>query len=286
MNRERLLDVQGLTVSTVEGLAIVKNVSFHVDRGEFVGIVGQSGSGKTLTSLAVAKLLPRGLDSVADRLVFAGHDLVAESDRDLGPVLGTELAMVFQDPLASLNPARRIGNQMVESIRAHRGISRAEARTIASASLASVGIDQPDKRLKQYPYELSGGMRQRVMIAMGLMTEPSLFIADEPTTALDVTVQAQVVQLLVDLNQRSGTAVLMVSHNISLLSEMCDRVIVMYEGRIVEQLAAEDLATNARHPYTQALLRAVPDLSTDRDQELLAIPADLSSAPIEEDVHA
>ncbi len=269
---EALLEIDGLTVSVAGSDAQpVRDVSFSVGRAEIVGIVGESGSGKTLTSLAIARLLPRNVTARADVLRFAGHDLLAESERDLAGVLGTQMAMVFQDPMSSLNPARRIGSQMVEAVRRHRGLSRREARELAVRRLAEVRISEPELRLRQYPHELSGGMRQRTMIAMGLMSEPALIVADEPTTALDVTVQAQVMELLCELNERQGTAVLIISHNISLLSEVCDRLMVMYRGRLVEQLTVDELLAGPKHPYTQALMRAVPDLSTDRTRELATI---------------
>lgn len=268
-----LLDVKNLTISTdtSDRVELVRNVSFSLNRGEIVGIVGESGSGKTLTSLATARLLPKGLSMTADRIDFDGHDLVGGSDRELRTVLGTNLAMVFQDPMSSLNPARKIGAQMIETVREHKGLSKKEARALAIRSLEDVHITEPAKRLKQYPHELSGGMRQRTMIAMGLMGEPSLILADEPTTALDVTVQAQVMQLLCDLNDRKGSAVLLISHNISLLSEVCDRIIVMFRGEIVEDLTTAKLLSGPDHPYTRGLIKAVPDLNTDRNEELVTI---------------
>lgn len=268
-----ILRVEDLTISTSgrDDPPPVRGVDFTVRRGEIVGIVGESGSGKTLTSLGIARLLPHGLSLDATTLEFDGHDLIGGSDRELRRLLGTQMAMVFQDPMSSLNPARKIGKQMVEAVREHRGLSKSAARELAVRSLEDVYITEPEKRLRQYPHELSGGMRQRVMIAMGLMSEPSLIVADEPTTALDVTVQAQVMQLLCDLNDRSGSAVLLISHNISLLSEVCDRIIVMFRGRIVEDLTTSKLLAGPDHPYTQALMRAVPDLATDRTKALETI---------------
>ena len=273
MSDDILLNVKNLTVSTQnpDDLPPVRNVSFHLKRGEIVGIVGESGSGKTLTSLAISRLLPKGLSLTADEISFDGHDLINGSDAELRQVLGTQLAMVFQDPMSSLNPARKVGSQMVEAVREHQGISKRDARALAIQSLEDVHITEPAKRLKQYPHELSGGMRQRTMIAMGLMSEPSLILADEPTTALDVTVQAQVMQLICDLNDRKGSAVLLISHNISLLSEVCDRVIVMFRGEIVEDLTTEKLLSGPEHPYTRGLIRAVPDLTTDRSLDLVTI---------------
>lgn len=268
-----LLDVEDLKISTgnPNDPPPVRGVSFTLNRGEIVGIVGESGSGKTLTSLGISRLLPRGLHLSATKINFDGHDLINGTDRELRPILGTQMAMVFQDPMSSLNPARKIGAQMVEAVREHQGLSAKEARALAIRSLEDVHITEPAKRLKQYPHELSGGMRQRTMIAMGLMSEPSLIVADEPTTALDVTVQAQVMQLLCDLNDRKGSAVLLISHNISLLSEVCDRIIVMFRGEIVEDLTTAKLLSGPEHPYTKALMRAVPDLQTDRTHDLETI---------------
>lgn len=274
MTNDVLLDVQDLKISTSSPHAPppVRGISFKLHRGEIVGIVGESGSGKTLTSLGMSRLLPKGLHlSATTKIDFDGHDLINGSDRELRKVLGTQMAMVFQDPMSSLNPARKIGAQMVEAVREHQGLSAQEARALAIRSLEDVHITEPAKRLKQYPHELSGGMRQRTMIAMGLMSEPSLIVADEPTTALDVTVQAQVMQLLCDLNDRKGSAVLLISHNISLLSEVCDRIIVMFRGEIVEDLTTSKLLSGPEHPYTRALMRAVPDLTTDRTRDLETI---------------
>lgn len=273
MNDDILLDVGDLKINVKKEHAQmpVKGVSFQLRKGEVVGIVGESGSGKTLTSLAISRLLPQGLELSAQKLMFDGHDLLRESDRNLRTVLGTRMAMVFQDPMSSLNPALRIGTQMIEAVREHRGLGKQDARELAIRSLEDVYITEPEQRLRQYPHELSGGMRQRVMIAMGLMSEPSLIIADEPTTALDVTVQAQVMQLLCDLNDRKGSTLLLISHNISLLSEVCDRIIVMYHGRIVEDLTTTKLLSGPDHSYTQALMRAIPDLNTDRSKDLETI---------------
>ncbi len=270
-----LLEVEDLAV-TLPGpgsrVRPVREVSMSIERGEIVGVAGESGSGKTLTALAISRLLPRGGEAEAGRLEFDGHDLLSGSGDELRRVLGTGMAIVLQDPMSSLNPARRVGGQMIEAVRAHRGLSRPDAMRLAASGLEEMRIDQPDRRLRQYPHELSGGMRQRTMLAMGLMSEPKLLIADEPTTALDVTVQAQVIDLIAKLNREHGTAVLLVSHNIALLSEVCDRVLIMYAGRIVEDLTVDRLLEGPSHPYTQALIAAVPDLDTDRDAPLRTVP--------------
>ncbi len=277
MSTDPVLEVGGLQIGSPH-TRLVHDISFSVSAGEIVGLVGESGSGKTLTTLAVAQLLPRGLRSTATRMALDGHDLTSLRAREQRRLLGTRLAMVFQDPMSSLNPAMRIGAQMVEAVRVHRGLSRREARELAVRSLADVHITEPDQRLRRYPHELSGGMRQRVMIAMGLMTQPRLLIADEPTTALDVTVQAQVMTLLRELNREHGTSVLLVTHNIALLSEICDRVLVMYRGHLVDDAPVDALTAPERHPYTRALIGAVPDLETDRTRALVDVPEfDLTS---------
>jgi ABC-type dipeptide/oligopeptide/nickel transport system ATPase component len=268
---EAVLTVENLQISSAS-TRLVHGVSLAVQAGEIVGLVGESGSGKTLSTLAMARLLPSGLSSTADRLEFYDQDLTAPGGREIPAVLGTRMAMVFQDPMSSLNPAMRIGAQMVEASRVHLGYSRKQARAAALRSLEDVQIPDPERRLRQYPHELSGGMRQRVMIAMGLMSQPALLIADEPTTALDVTVQAQVMSLLRDLNADRGTAILLVSHNIALLSEICDRVLVMYRGHLVDDAPVDQLTAPERHPYTRALIGAVPDLTTDRSRDLVDVP--------------
>jgi peptide/nickel transport system permease protein len=266
-----LLDVRGLDIES-GSQRIVSDVSFQVAPGEFVGVVGESGSGKTLTSLAISRLLPRDLTFRAATLQFDGVDIQSASEGELRKLLGTKLAMVFQDPMSSLNPAMRIGPQLTEALRVHSKCSRTEATARAIQSLVDVQITEPERRLRQYPHELSGGMRQRVMIAMGLMNNPSLIIADEPTTALDVTVQAQVMSLLHDLNREHATAVLLISHNIALLSEICDRVLVMYHGRLIDNLTIADLLAGGGHPYARMLMGAIPSLSTDRDSPLVEVP--------------
>jgi peptide/nickel transport system permease protein len=272
---ELLLEVEGLSVeltTTAGTVHAVRDVTLSVRSGDFVGIVGESGSGKTLTTRAIGGLLPPSARMRARTLRFAGEALPTMPRRRRDALLGTKLAMVFQDPSSSLNPARRVGSQMIEAVVQHEGLSRREARARAAARLADVRIDHPAQRLRQRPYELSGGIRQRVMIAMGLMGNPALIIADEPTTALDVTVQAEVMAVLTALNRDQGVAVLMVSHNIALLSQVCDRIVVMYAGRVVESGPVHSVLGAARHPYTAALMAVVPDPRMDPDQELTAIP--------------
>jgi oligopeptide/dipeptide ABC transporter ATP-binding protein len=250
----------------------VRGVSFTVGRGEAVGLVGESGSGKSLTALATGQLIEAPGEVTADRLEFLGTDLVSGSARAYRELLGTSLAMVFQDPMTSFNPTARIGRQLAEVAEQHQGLSRRLAWSRAVDRLRAVRIPAPLRRAHQYPHEFSGGMRQRAMIGMGLMASPALIIADEPTTALDVTVQRQVLRLLTDIRAADDVALLLISHDITVVSQVCDRVLVMYAGRIVEDLPAAELADSARHPYTRALLAAVPDMSTDRDRPLTVIP--------------
>ncbi|SDG56725.1 oligopeptide/dipeptide ABC transporter, ATP-binding protein, C-terminal domain-containing protein [Lentzea fradiae] len=263
-----LLTVRNLHVTFPGGITPVRGVSFTVHDGEMIGVVGESGSGKSLTALAVSRLVEHPGSVTADRLDFDGRPLRSIPDRDLG----TRLAMVFQDPMTSFNPALRIGRQIAEVSEVHQGLSRGDALRKATDRLRAVRIPDPGRRAGQYPHEFSGGMRQRAMIAMGLMGEPKLVIADEPTTALDVTVQREVLKLLARIRTERSAAVLLISHDITVVAQTCDRVLVMYAGRIVEELPTDELFTAARHPYTTALLAAVPDLDTDRDAPLAVIP--------------
>lgn len=277
-----VLRVEGLNIAAA-GNELVRDVSFTVAPGEVVGVVGESGSGKTLTSLAIAQLLPRGVTASSARLELAGRELSELSEQDRRFHLGTKLSMVFQDPMSSLNPAMRIGAQLIEGTLAHGHLSRDAARERALQALRDVKIPHPERVMRQHPHSLSGGMRQRVMIAMALMLQPELVIADEPTTALDVTVQAQVMTILSELNRERGTAILMVSHNIALLSEICDRVLVMFRGDLVDALTTQELLAGKGHPYTQMLVRAVPDLATDRDRPLATIDDLLRAEPRSEE---
>ncbi|MGW4064691.1 dipeptide/oligopeptide/nickel ABC transporter permease/ATP-binding protein [Amycolatopsis sp. NPDC004747] len=243
----------------------VRGVSFSVRAGEAIGVVGESGSGKSLTALAVSRLVEAPGVVTADRLEFAGTPLAAASDRELG----TALAMVFQDPMTSFNPARRVGGQLAEVSERHHGLSRRQAFARAVDRLAAVRVPAAERRARQYPHEFSGGMRQRAMIGMGLMGRPKLIVADEPTTALDVTVQRQVLRLLARTREAEGAAILLISHDIAVVSQTCERMLVMYAGRIVEDLPT---GSPARHPYTRALLATTVDLETDRDRPLEVIP--------------
>ncbi|MDH2412907.1 dipeptide/oligopeptide/nickel ABC transporter permease/ATP-binding protein [Nocardioides sp. CER19] len=272
-DRDLVLDVRDLRVSfpgAAGPVHPVRGVSFGVAAGEAVGVVGESGSGKSLTALSIARLVEEPGLVDARHLTFCGTDLLAESDTD--QLLGTSLAVVFQDPMTSFNPAMRIGAQLAEVGRHHQGLDRKEASDRAVDRLRAVRVREPERRARQYPFEFSGGMRQRAMIGMGLMGSPRLIIADEPTTALDVTVQSQVLALLQDVRREEGAALLLISHDVSVVSDVCDRVLVMYAGRIVEDLPTADLHTRAQHPYTRALVAAVPDMATALDAPLATIP--------------
>ncbi len=237
-----------------------------------MGVVGESGSGKSLTALAVATLLEAPIDVTARRLDFLGTDLLAENDATGTRAAGASFGMVFQDPTTSFNPTMRIGPQLAELVRRHQGLSRSQALDRAVDRLRAVRVPAAERRAGQYPHEFSGGMRQRAMIAMAIMGEPALIVADEPTTALDVTVQRQVLRLLGRIRDEQNLAMLLISHDITVVSQVCDRVLVMYAGRVVEDLPAHRLHTDARHPYTRALLAAVPDMTADRDAPLAIIP--------------
>ncbi len=263
-----MLAVDGLTVS-FPGSTPVRGVGFTMRRGDAVGIVGESGSGKSLTALAVARLVEAPGAVEATTLSFLGADLRAGEHRRL---LGTSFAMVFQDPTTSFNPTMRIGRQLAEVATRHQGMSRRDAFARAVDRLDAVRVSEPERRAHQYPHEFSGGMRQRAMIGMGLMGSPALIVADEPTTALDVTVQRQVLDLLASIRAADDVGILLISHDITVVEQVCDRVLVMYAGRIVEDLPATALRTEARHPYTRALLAAVPDMTTDRTLPLTVIP--------------
>jgi oligopeptide/dipeptide ABC transporter ATP-binding protein len=278
-----VLDVRDLVVTfpgPTHPIEVVKGVSFSVGAGEIVGIVGESGSAKTMTALTIAQLTPYP-GTVSGRVTLHGHDLAKLDARRLTKLMGKEVAFVFQDPAASFTPTLRIGEHLREGV-AHRRLSRSEARHLAAAALAEVHIPAPTHVLRRYPHELSGGMRQRVMIAMGLLREPSLLICDEPTTALDVTVQAQVMDVLNEVNRTHRTAIVLISHNLALISQNCQRVLVMYAGRIVEETDAARLNTDPLHPYTRALLAAVPEIGH-RGQPLTSIPGEppeISAVPV------
>jgi oligopeptide/dipeptide ABC transporter ATP-binding protein len=263
-----MLVVEDLTVG-FPGTTPVREVSFTMRRGDAVGLVGESGSGKSLTALAVARLIEEPGEVTATKLSFQGADLRTGDHRKL---LGTSFAMVFQDPMTSFNPTMRVGPQLAEVARRHKGLGRRAALARAVDRLEAVRLTDPERAAHRYPHEFSGGMRQRAMIGMGLMGNPALIVADEPTTALDVTVQRQVLDLLATIRESDGVGLLLISHDMTVVERVCDRVLVMYAGRIVEDLPATALRSDARHPYTRALLAAVPDMETDRTLPLTVIP--------------
>ncbi|WP_433237037.1 dipeptide/oligopeptide/nickel ABC transporter permease/ATP-binding protein [Streptosporangium sp. CA-135522] len=269
---EAVLEVRDLTVTFPGGVTPVRGLSLTVAPGEIVGLVGESGSGKSLTASAIGGLVPYPGEVSAARLRLCGADLDELPEQERRKLLGTSLAMVFQDPMASLNPALRVGGQLAEVATVHQGASRTEAMTRAVDRLGHVRIPEPGRRARQHPHELSGGMRQRAVIAMGLMGTPRLIIADEPTTALDVTVQRQILRLLREVTGETGAATLFISHDIAVVGELCHRVVVMYAGRVVEELPVEKLTSGAAHPYTRALVASLPDMDTDRSLPLASIP--------------
>jgi oligopeptide/dipeptide ABC transporter ATP-binding protein len=271
---EPLLSVEDLRVEfwTERGTVhAVNGVSFAVDRGETLGIVGESGCGKSVTSLAIMGILSRAGRVVGGTAKFEGRDLLKLSDDELRKVRGKDVAMIFQDPMTSLNPVLTIGRQIREALETHFGLEKEEANKRAAALLDQVGIPSPDLRLKDYPHQFSGGMRQRAMIAMALACEPKVLIADEPTTALDVTIQAQILNLLRALVAERDTALILITHDLGVVAGMCERVNVMYAGTIVEAGAAEQLFARPRHPYTLGLLQSVPRLDAGRRQRLQPI---------------
>jgi oligopeptide/dipeptide ABC transporter ATP-binding protein len=276
---QALLDVRGLTISFpgAEGLVdVVHDLSLRVVRGDAVGLVGESGSGKSLTSLAIMGLIAKPGIVRRGEISFAGTDLLTQSSRGMRNIRGKEISIVFQEPLTALNPSFTIGRQLCDTIRSHRRVLRSEARAIAIQSLEDVGIHEAERRMSAYPHELSGGMRQRALIAMAIACEPQVLIADEPTTALDVTVQAQIIGLLRDLRVRRTLSILLVSHNLHLVAELCDRVIVMYGGRVMEAGPIKDIFIQPRHPYTRLLQSCVPRF-THRPVRLATIAG---SAPV------
>jgi peptide/nickel transport system ATP-binding protein len=273
---EALLEVKNLrtTFFTSDGAVhAVDNVSFNVRRGEAVALVGESGCGKSVTAMSIMRLVAPPGKITAGSISFKGRDLASISERDMREVRGNDIAMVFQEPMTSLNPVFKIGAQVAEAIRIHRKVSKKEAWKQAGDMLELVSIPDPYKRLHDYPHQLSGGMRQRVMIAIALSCDPELLIADEPTTALDVTIQAQIMELLASLQKRLGLAVLLITHDLGVVAEFCERVIVMYTGRVVEEAPVTSLFANPAHPYTRGLLRSLPSITNiDNPGRLATIP--------------
>ena len=275
VSEEPLLQVEDLRVefATEDGLVhAVDGISYELRRGRTLGIVGESGSGKTVSALSVMGLTRRMGARISGRILFEGCDLLALGEEQMRAIRGNDIAMVFQDPLSSLHPLYRVGSQLVEALRAHQDLSRPRARRRAIELLGMVGVADPAQRVDDYPHEYSGGMRQRAMIAMALANEPRVLIADEPTTALDVTVQAQILELLERLQGELGMAIVIVTHDLGVVAEIADEVAVMYAGRIVERAPTRPLFGEPEHPYTWGLLRSIPTLQHAREQELVPIP--------------
>ncbi|MBU6272006.1 MAG: ABC transporter ATP-binding protein [Betaproteobacteria bacterium] len=253
-----------------------RGIDFSLQPGERVGIVGESGCGKTVTGLSILGLLPARSSRVTGRIEFEGRDLLTLSPREMRAIRGARIGMIFQEPMSALDPVFTVGEQIAESLRTHRGFTRRQAREQAIQALDAVGIPLPQRRVDEYPHQLSGGMRQRAMIAIALACEPRLLIADEPTTALDVTIQAQIIRLLADLSRRSGTALLFITHDLGVVAETCDRLLTMYAGEVVEDARVDDALVRPRHPYTSGLLRSIPRLSP-RKSVLPSVPGRVPS---------
>ena len=283
---EHLLEVKNLRTNFATGGGIVqavRGVSLYVDAGEFIGIIGESGCGKSVSMMSVMQLLADNAAVRADAILFDGMDLQKQSRKQMRKLLGSSIGMIFQDPMTSLNPLYTIGNQLMEPLRQHQKMTRAAAKARALEMLRLVGINEPEKRLKQYPHELSGGMRQRVMIAIAMCCTPKLLIADEPTTALDVTIQAQIMELMAELKDRFSTATILITHDLGVIASVCSRVMVMYGGKIMEEGSVEDIFYAPGHPYTEGLLRSVPGDGSGSREKLIPIPGsppDLMNPPV------
>jgi oligopeptide/dipeptide ABC transporter ATP-binding protein len=259
-----LLEVKNLQTQFPTRAGVVKavnDVSFHLDAGELLGIVGESGCGKSITALSIMRLIAPPGKITDGGVLFKGENLLDASDERMREIRGNDIAMIFQDPMTSLNPVYTVGEQIAEALRLHRKLTRKDAYKVAIEAMKEVAIPDPSRRVDDYPHQLSGGMRQRVMIAMALACDPELLIADEPTTALDVTIQAQILELLDELRKTRQLAVLLITHDLGVVAEVADRVCVMYTGRIVEQASVAEIFERPRHPYTQGLLRSVPKLT-------------------------
>ncbi|WP_391557846.1 ABC transporter ATP-binding protein [Robertmurraya sp.] len=278
MSQTPVLDVKQLqtTFFSADGeIPAVDQISFSVNKGEILGIVGESGCGKSVTSLSIMKLVPQPPGKITNGEIWLnGENLVQASEKRMREIRGNEVAMIFQEPMTSLNPLFTIGNQLIEGIRIHKKMSKKEARIEAIQMLKLVGLPRAEQIIDEYPHQLSGGMRQRVMIAMALSCHPRLLIADEPTTALDVTIQAQILALMKDLNEKLDTAIVMITHDLGVVADLCQRVIVMYAGKIVEEAEVRDIFKNPKHPYTMGLLQSVPDVR-EKKERLYSIPGNV-----------
>ncbi len=283
---EKILEVKHMKTSFFTHLGevqAVRGVSFSVDKGQAIGIVGESGSGKSITAMSIMQLLQYPGTIKEGQVMFKGEDLLKKSKNEMMAVRGNQIAMIFQDPMTSLNPVYTIGDQIMEAVIRHQGLSKKEAREKAIEMLRLVGIPSPDSRVDNYPHEFSGGMRQRAMIAIALSCQPDLLIADEPTTALDVTIQAQILELLKELKDKVNTAIILITHDLGVVADVCSRVIVMYGGLIMEEGSAEEIFYNPMHPYTMGLLKSIPRLDLGHKQRLVPIPGsppDLIKPPL------
>ena len=285
MAEEYLVDIKNerLSFFTPAGeVKVLNDVSIHLKEGEVLGIVGESGSGKSVTAYSLMGLTAHPGKLIGGTLQFNGHEIEEMGEKEMRKIRGKEISIIFQDPMTSLNPVYTIGNQITEVIRLHTDKDKKQAYARAKELLELVGINEPEKRLKQYPHELSGGMRQRVMIAIALACEPKLLIADEPTTALDVTIQAQILELMMELKDKLGMAIIMITHDLGVVASMCDRIAVMYAGRIVEYGTTDDIFYRPHHMYTKGLIRSIPRLDTKEHERLVPIegtPVDLLNPP-------
>lgn len=282
---EKLLEIKDEKLSFFTPAGEVKalnGVSFSMNEGEVLGIVGESGSGKSVTAYSIMGLTAYPGKLIGGTIYFNGHQIEKMSEKEMRKIRGNEVSIIFQDPMTSLNPVYTIGNQITEVIRLHTGKSKKEAYDRAKELIELVGINEPTKRLKQYPHELSGGMRQRVMIAIALACEPKLLIADEPTTALDVTIQAQILELMQELRQKLGMSIIMITHDLGVVASMCERIAVMYAGHIVEYGTADEIFYEPKHEYTKGLINSIPKLSAQEIERLVPIegqPVDLLNPP-------
>lgn len=282
---EKLIEIKNLHVSfhTYAGeVKAVRGVDFDINKGEVLGIVGESGCGKSVTSNAIMRILPDNAEYKDGEILINQQNLLSLSEKEMQKVRGKEIGMIFQDSMASLNPTMKVGKQIEEVIRRHQNVTNEQAKTKALEMLSTVGMSNPERRMKQYPHEFSGGMRQRAMIAIALALNPKLLIADEPTTALDVTIQAQILKVMKDLKNQLNTSVMLITHDLGVVAETCDRIAVMYAGQIIEKGTASNIFRNTKHPYTKGLLVSIPSMKMDRTKVLEPIigsPPDLFSPP-------
>ncbi len=277
MNQQPVLEVKGLRTTFLTDsteIPAVDGIDFHINEGEIVGIVGESGSGKSVTSLSIMGLIPKPPGKIEGDILYKGENLQKASERRMCQIRGNDIAMIFQEPMTSLNPLFTVGQQLTEAIQLHQKIGKKMIKARAIEMLKLVGLPRAEELIKDYPHQLSGGMRQRVMIAMAMACNPNLLIADEPTTALDVTIQAQILNLIKNLNKKTNTSIMLITHDLGVVAEVCDRVIVMYAGKIVEQADVRTIFKNPKHPYTIGLIKSVPDVRN-KQTRLYSIPGNV-----------